>query len=160
VLDAMILFAQQKGAKGEAEATAALIVGSTVCCSIVLSIFTTGLLIYYLVVAYKALNAVSPENRDMEPGMVFLYFIPLFGPLVWNFFIVFRIASSLQKEFDERGIRSDGGDFGQTLGLWTVILTLISCFPVNVVLAFMWLGKIRGYTAQLTRRRSRSDDDD
>lgn len=154
----MILFAQKGGPKGGEEAAIIGMVAG-ICCYAAIAIFALAMVIYFLVVSYKALSAVSPENRDMEPGMVFMYLIPIFGPLVWPFFIVFRIASSLQKEFDERGIRSDGGDFGQTLGLWTLILNLVGCVPVSIVLAIMWLMKIRGYTAQLARRRSVSDDD-
>jgi hypothetical protein len=98
----------------------------------------------------------------MEPGMVFLSLIPLFGA-IWNFFIVLRIASSLKKEFDDRGLRSDGGDYGQTIGLWGLILNIIGCAPVGLIMIIMWLFKIRGYTAQLAgggAPRNRDDEND
>ena len=99
----------------------------------------------------------------MEPGQVFLALIPLFG-WVWNFFILLRIASSLRNEFEDRDLRSDGGDYGQTLGLWGLIVTYIGCGFIGIIIYIMWLFKIRGYTAQLVegggRRRSRDEDED
>lgn len=159
MLQAMILFAQfqQKGGPkgGETEATIAM---AAVCCFYaVVFILAIGFAIFHLMTMYKALSAVSPRNRDMEPGQIFLLFIPFFG-IVWQFFVVLRTSSSLEKEFDDRGISGDGGDFGKTLGLWALILNLVGCAPVGLILFIIYLFKIRGYTATLTSRR-RDDDD-
>jgi hypothetical protein len=159
VLNAIILFAQQPRPKGaEAGAAGALIGIAVGCCYLLIIAVIVGIVIWGLVAAFQALKAVSPRNRDMEPGMVFLHFIPFFG-MVWDFFIVFRVASSLQKEFDDRDLSSDG-DFGQTLGLWALILSLVGCVPINGILAIMWINRIRGYTARLNRRSSRDVDDE
>jgi hypothetical protein len=154
----LMLFAQQKGPQGgDAAAGMAVMIFSCICYALIFA-FAIGFMIFHLMTCYKALSAVSPGNRDMEPAMIFLVFIPLFGA-IWNFFIVLRLASSLRKEFEDRGIPSDGGDYGQTIGLWGLILNLIGCAPVGIIMFIMWLFKIRGYTAQLTEGRRGSVDD-
>jgi hypothetical protein len=45
----------------------------------------------------KILQVISPENREMSPGSVWLQLIPIFG-LVWQFIVVIRIARSISKE--------------------------------------------------------------
>jgi magnesium-transporting ATPase (P-type) len=47
----------------------------------------------------KTLNVIQPENRLMSPGMVWLQLIPLIG-LVWQFFVVTKIANSISKELE------------------------------------------------------------
>jgi len=149
----LLLFAQQKGPPPEAAAIAFAVI----CFYLVILVGALALQIWFLVTAYKALNAVSPRNRDMEPGMIFLIFIPLFG-IVWYFFIVIRIADAFAKEFDDRGLRSDG-DFGKLIG---ILAPLIPC--VGLIMHIMWIMKVRGYTARLagggSRKRIRDDDDD
>ena len=53
--------------------------------------------IFYLISLQKALEAVSPENRQMPPGQVWLSLIPLFN-FVWMFYVVNKIADSFQLE--------------------------------------------------------------
>ncbi|MSQ96439.1 MAG: hypothetical protein EXR98_18055 [Gemmataceae bacterium] len=105
--------------------------------------------------AHIALSAVAPKNRDMEPAMVFLLLIPCFG-LIWWFITVMRVASSLQKEFEDRGLEPDG-DFGMLLGLLMIIPF------VNIIFMILWNLKISGYIAELTGaagKSLRSDDED
>jgi hypothetical protein len=139
-----------------------------------------GMMIWWLITVYGALNTVSPRNREMEPGMVFLMLVPCFN-IVWYFFIVLRLASSLEREFRDRGLSGDG-DFGKTLGILTFFCFL--CAPAAWICQFIYINKIRGYTTELAsagggrgrirdyeedddedrprrkRRRSRDDDDD
>ena len=49
----------------------------------------------------KILQVIKPENREMSPGSVWLQFIPAFG-LIWQFFVVARIARSISKEMASR----------------------------------------------------------
>jgi hypothetical protein len=53
--------------------------------------------IFYFISLQKALEAVSPENRQMPPGQVWLSLIPLFN-FVWMFYVVNKIADSFQLE--------------------------------------------------------------
>jgi hypothetical protein len=82
--------------------------------------------ILYLVSLMKTLNAVSPANRKMSPGLVFLLLIPFFN-LVWNFFVVIYIRDSLKTEFETRGL--EGSGFGGGIGLAMSILAAVSLVP-------------------------------
>lgn len=111
--------------------------------------------IFYLLTLQKALNRCSPESRAMQPGLVWLMFIPLFN-IVWHFFIVLNVAKSLDTEFRKRGIAADP-DPGKTLGLVMCILACCGIIPFLGILcslgAFIcwiiyWI-KIAGYSGQL-----------
>ena len=111
--------------------------------------------IFYLLTLQKALKRCSPEVRAMQPGMVWLMFIPLFN-LVWQFFVVINIAKSLEAEFSKRG-QSIDPDPGKTLGLVMCILVCCGIIPLLGILcslgAFVcwiiyWV-KIAGYSAQI-----------
>ena len=60
--------------------------------------------ILFLLNLHKTLEAVSPENRKMEPGLVWLALIPIFY-WIWHFFIVTNISESLKNEFQSREIQ-------------------------------------------------------
>ena len=83
--------------------------------------------IFYLLTLQKALNRCSPENRAMNPGMVWLMLIPLFN-LVWHFFVVLNLAKSLGAEFQKRGI-VDEPQPGKNLGLIMCILACCGWVP-------------------------------
>lgn len=149
---AIVLFAQGKGGGADGGMVFALLLG---CLQLVFAGLAIALAVYGLITVYRALNAVSPRNRDMEPGMIFLLFIPCFN-LIWYILVVLRVASSLRKEFDDRGIREEG-DFGQLLGL----LGLVPC--IGFIFQVMYILKIKAYTEQLTsggKRRGKLDDED
>jgi hypothetical protein len=57
--------------------------------------------IFFLLTQHNALKAIQPANRLMNPGLVWLQLIPLFGQL-WQFLVVTLIANSIKKEFDSR----------------------------------------------------------
>ena len=108
-----------------------------------------GIKIFILYLLYKLLDALPPQYRLMEPGMVWLLLIPCFS-LVWNFFVYSRIARSYQNYFYAHG-RTDVGDCGAVLGIWfSVCAVLISipclnyvtgifCGPAMLVLLIIYL---------------------
>ena len=53
--------------------------------------------ILFILTQQKTLRLISPENREMSPGSVWLQLIPLFG-MVWQFMVVTKIAHSVSKE--------------------------------------------------------------
>lgn len=111
--------------------------------------------IFYILTLQKALNKCNPENRDMSPGLIWLYLIPLFN-LFWHFMIVFKMASSLEKEFKSRQIETDPMP-GKTLGLVMCILFACSIIPGigglislgGLVCWIIYWVKIAGYSKQL-----------
>ena len=54
--------------------------------------------IFFLITQQNTLKSIQPANRLMEPGLVWLQLIPLFG-MVWQFIVVTRVSDSLRKEF-------------------------------------------------------------
>jgi hypothetical protein len=102
--------------------------------------------IFYCLTLQKALNRCSPECRAMNPGMVWLLFIPFFN-IVWQFFVVLNMAKSLAAEFQKRGMVADPNP-GQTLGLVMCIGNLI-CGPVGLVCWILYWVKIAGYSSQI-----------
>lgn len=72
--------------------------------TIILLAIAIGLIpfILFLLTQQNTLKAIKPQNRSMEPGMVWLQLIPLFS-LVWQFIVVSRIAESIKREFNSWG---------------------------------------------------------
>lgn len=64
-------------------------------------VLTIGIL--YILTLYNAMKAVSPQNRKMEPGMVWLLLIPLFN-MVWQFIVVNKLSASIESEYTSRGL--------------------------------------------------------
>jgi hypothetical protein len=111
--------------------------------------------IFYLLTLQRALQRCAPQNRAMEPGMVWLLLIPCFN-LVWHFFVVLNIAKSLGAEFRQRNIAAEP-EPGKSLGLALCILQCVSAIPylgcltgIGALVCFIlyWV-KIDGYSKQL-----------
>jgi hypothetical protein len=103
-------------------------------------------MVFYCLSLQKALNRCSPECRAMNPGMVWLIFIPLFN-IVWQFMVVLNMAKSLAAEFQKRGMAEDPNP-GQTLGMVMCIGNLI-CGPVGLICWILYWVKIAGYSNKI-----------
>jgi len=77
-------------------------------------------LVFYILTLQKALNKCAPENRAMQPGMLWLLLVPLVN-IVWSFFVVLNMAKSLGAEFQKRGIAEEV-EPGKKLGLIMCVL--------------------------------------
>jgi len=91
----------------------------------VLTVILLGVLaavIFYLLTMQKALNRCSPANRTLEPGMVWLQLIPVFG-MVWSFIVVLKTSESLGAELRHRGITGMESSPGRGVGLASCILS-------------------------------------
>ncbi len=114
--------------------------------------------IFFLLSLSKCLKQVSPRNRRMEPGQVWLNLIPCFN-LVWMILTILKIADSLRDEYEDRGLRGDG-DFGRTIGLVYYISQFV-CGLVALIFFIMYWVKIAAYTRELaSESRGRGDYDD
>lgn len=83
--------------------------------------------IFYTLTLYRALSRCAPESRAMEPGLVWLLFVPFFN-IIWNFMVVTRMATSLRSEFQRRGV-TEPVDAGRELGLAMSILVCLGILP-------------------------------
>jgi hypothetical protein len=147
------------------------------------------ILVCYLLTLQTALSRVSPRNRLMEPGSVWLMLIPCVN-FIWQFVIAVRVPDSLRNEFRDRG-RDDGSDYGKSLALTQCVLGIVNIFIGNilgrvpefavmanliagvigivglVIFIVFWV-KIAGYSSQLAmddrgdldRKLDQFDDDD
>jgi hypothetical protein len=158
VLPGLILFAQKQPPGPPPEVGAFLgafftIWAAFLCVGVVISLIAMTLAIMHLVTEFKALSLVKPRNRTMEPGMIFLIFIPLFG-IVWQFFIVMRLAESLRNEFEDRNWSTEGEGFGFAMGMTMAIMNL-ACFPFNLIFLIIHWRQISGYAQLLSGNRRR-----
>lgn len=108
----MLLFAQGAG-------VAAALVMMLVCFGLVL-VFALIIAFFFLRTLSRALEHCHPDTRTMNPGQVWLNFIPCFN-VVWQFVTVIRVGDSLKLEFADRRM-DEGGDYGKTLGLACILL--------------------------------------
>ena len=154
-------------AGGGAPPDPAFIAGVLAVYAVFALIFLTILIFFYLSLS-RCLKEIKPRNRTMEPGQVWLNFIPLFN-IVWKILTVLKISESLKNEYEDRGWRGDG-DFGKTFGIIMYVTLLLSgCITPLFYLIFLviyWV-KIAGYTKELkggnqpsrgSRSRDRDDD--
>ena len=117
-------------------------------------------MVFYLITMQNTFNEVSPENRKMEAGLVWLTLIPLFG-LVWQFIIVNRMADSLKLEFAKRNIKDVEDRPGISLGLTFCILFACSIIPLlgfltgiaGLICWIVYWVKINGFKVKLQQNR-------
>jgi hypothetical protein len=111
--------------------------------------------IFYILTLQKALNKCAPENRAMQPAMVWLLLVPLVN-IVWSFFVVLNLAKSLGAEFQKRGIAEEP-EPGKKLGLIMCVLVCCGIIPLlgmlcslgGLVCWIMYWLKIAGFSKKL-----------
>lgn len=148
------------GKDGEILAVMLVVMGIMIVIGLIVQIF-------YLLTLSKALGRCSPENRTMEPGMVWLNLIPCFG-LIWIFITVTRMSESLGNEFYARRMDERGNDYGKSLGITYNALFLAGMIPYigilfslgGLVCWIMYWVKIAGFSSQLAASSSSGYDDD
>jgi uncharacterized membrane protein YphA (DoxX/SURF4 family) len=84
--------------------------------------------IFYLITLQKTLEAVTPANRKMPPGQVWLLLIPLFN-YIWQFFTVSNIADSIKLECERLNIPVSEERPTYNIGLTKNILSLCVFIP-------------------------------
>ena len=153
------LFAQAKGQQDDGAAGA--MAGLFLCIYFVLIVALVVIQILFLLSMSKCLAQCSRRNRTMEPGQVWLNLIPFFN-IVWMFITIIRISESLKNEYRSRGLRADDPEFGKMMGITYMVLSLISCFPINMIFQIIYWMKIAGFKNQLMSNKGGGgiDDDD
>lgn len=114
---------------------------------------TMGVL--YLLNMQNLLKEIKPENRLVEPGNVWLMFIPLFN-IIYPFILYPKVCDSVRNEFESRG-QSQQGDYGRSLGITIPILGICSVIPIlgifasiaNLVLFIMFWVKLSDHKNKL-----------
>ena len=86
--------------------------------------------ILYLLTLNNILKLTSTKNRDISPGMVWLYLIPIVGMFI-HYNHIARINRSIENELDERKIKYDYSQLGYTAGRTFSLINII-LFIANV----------------------------
>ena len=94
--------------------------------------------VFYVKNLMDLLKEVSPKNRQVHPGFVWMLFIPFYGAFIFPFSLYPKIAESLRREFDDRNSPQEG-DYGKSLGIVLPILTCCFIIPVLNILAIIGL---------------------
>lgn len=99
--------------------------------------------IFYLITLQKTLEAISPENRSIPPGQVWLLLIPLFN-LVWQFIAVERISNSIKAECIKLNIPIGEDRPTYNIGLTKNILSFGGIIPflgilLNIAFLVYWI---------------------
>ena len=103
---------------------------------IIFIVITAFPIIFYLLTLQGTLREISSENRKMQPEQVWLSMIPLFG-VIWQYFIVARMADSLYLEFSKRNIQNTEQRPGYNYGIAYCILLAASIIPILGFLAVL-----------------------
>ena len=112
--------------------------------------------ILFLVHLYKLLSKCKQENRDMEPGLVWLNLIPVFN-YGWIFYSLIKIRDALKKEYSARNLATDDREFSFSIGLAYCITQACSIIPflglfsalASLVLWIIYWVKTNNYSKQL-----------
>jgi hypothetical protein len=113
---------------------AEFLLGMLVCIAVVFAVVLI-IYIFFLLTLYRTQKEVAERNREIAPGLVWLTLIPLFSTF-WVLYMVPKLASSLRREFEDRGWRTVDEGFGRTTGLiwaWGGIVSLLLSAAQNAV---------------------------
>lgn len=111
--------------------------------------------VFYLLNLQNLLKEISPANRQVEPGNVWLMFIPLFN-IIYPFILYPKITDSVKMEMESRGM-AESGDYGRGIGIALPVTGLCGIIPVigilaslaNLVLFILFWVKMAGYKTKL-----------
>lgn len=92
--------------------------------------------VFYLMTLKSVIKEIGPENRKMPPDHVWLTLIPIFG-IVWQFFIVIKMAESLKLELKKRNVYAIEEKPGYKIGIAYCILFSCSIIPgIGILMTF------------------------
>jgi len=112
--------------------------------------------IFYINTLHKTFNAMSIENRKMNPAAVWWLLVPLFQ-YIWHFIVVNNMRESIKEEAQSNNILVNQQLSTYALGLATCVLSCISIIfgifaevPALICGIIYW-SKIASYKNQILR---------
>ncbi|MBU2885777.1 hypothetical protein KO507_08385 [Gilvimarinus agarilyticus] len=123
--------------------------------------------VLYMLSLSKALRLAGPQNRKMEPGLVWLNLIPLFN-MGWIIFTVLKVSEAINNKHTENGT-PDPSEGAKTIGLLYTIFALLTLIPIlgmflglaSLILWIVYWVKVSGYNnamQQMTSAPAAADD--
>ncbi|RQO30527.1 hypothetical protein DBR32_13265 [Taibaiella sp. KBW10] len=94
--------------------------------------------VLYIMTLANTLKAISPENRAMPVGNVWLLLIPLFN-IVWSFIVVNKLSQSILQETKVREFALRDANPANGVGIAMSTLSCITFIPI--------LGSLAGLAA-------------
>lgn len=135
--------------------------------AVIIVVSALGLTFFILRIVYleelqKTLSFISPANRKLRPGLVWLELIPFFD-VIWSFVNIIKVCSSLEEELLSRKMNTDSirptysiglcsavSGLACHLGIWApALITIITCI-VFVICWFVFWHKLSKLHRQLT----------
>jgi len=104
---------------------------------IIFGLIGVVIMVFFLLNLRNLLKRVSPQNRAMQPNLVWLNFIPIFS-WVWMIITVIKVRDSVRAEFQARGWVA-AGDFGFGVGLAFAILSIFAGGLLVIPLLVCWV---------------------
>lgn len=121
---------------------------------IFLAIFI-AIFVFYLLTLRKALVLAGPENRQMDPNLVWLNFVPLLN-LGWIIYTVLKVSEAITNKLNAHDVQ-DPGQGAKAVGLTYGICGVVSIIPfigmvaglVGFVCWIIYWVKVAGYNSQM-----------
>lgn len=136
-----------------------------------IGVFFIGLAIFlipailYLITVRNTLRAISPQNRFMEPGQVWISLIPVVN-IVWQFMQVEKLANSINSELVRRGTPpSKKPTYSISMAFcilslcsWITIISNLACLAAIVCWIIHWV-KVNEFKNQFLSIPFNDDED-
>jgi hypothetical protein len=129
-----------------------------------------SLLVYlpFLFHLMRCLQKVHPRNRVIPPWSVWLMLVPFLN-ILWRFFLVNFVATSLRREYEDRRLPVED-DFCRLLGNCWGVISLLTYLPFLIIggcwnlpcaaLFVLYWFRLGGYNAELFETEYSSAHDD
>lgn len=120
------------------------------------------ILVFFLLTLQNALKQVDESRREVQPGNVWLMFIPIFN-LIYPFILYPKVCNSIKAEYNARELQGDG-NFSKGLGTTLAVLGLVGFVPIigsiasiaNLIIWIVFWVKIAGYKNVLSSNNANS----
>lgn len=132
--------------------------------ALVIILVALGIVAVYTLTLYNTLTTLTPANRTMKPGMVWLLLVPCLN-IFWHFVVVQKLSDSIAKEFRQRTGQSDykpgyglGMIASSAFALSTFLNFVPSSTPVDILGGlFALVGMVCGiiYWVQIAKYKNR-----
>ncbi len=122
--------------------------------------FIVMVLVTYILNITRTLILIAPSRREMEPRSVWSLLVPVHN-LFFNYFVVSRLANSLESEYRSRKWEFRGDDFGRLLGIvmstawWVVALSQRQAALVTLLVGLVAMGCTISYGLRIAGYRRR-----
>lgn len=124
---------------------------------------------FFCLTLYKTLKLIKPENRQLQPFMIWLLLIPLVNLFI-NFIVVIRMAASITNELVSRDYEVDENP-GFAVGIAYAVLAVVANIPmpfsilgvigiVGLILFIQYWMKINWYRKVLLEETPAEEEDD